>query len=56
MTAIARHCYKLRYLNVRGCANISDAAIEQLARSCGSRLRSIDLGKCDLTDSGLQVL
>merc|ERR1719270_1727459 len=56
VTAVARHCYKLRYLNVRGCVNVSDAAVEQLARSCASRLRSVDLGKCDLTDAGLQVL
>jgi hypothetical protein len=26
-----------------------------LARSCGIRLKAIDLGKCDITDNGLQI-
>jgi len=25
-----------------------------LARSCGTRLKAIDLGKCDITDQGMQ--
>ena len=48
-------CYKLRYLNVRGCEAVSDGAIASLARSC-SRLRSLDVGKCDVTDAGLTAL
>ncbi len=26
-----------------------------MARSCGVRLKAIDLGKCDITDNGLQI-
>lgn len=45
---LARRCYKLRYLNCRGCEAISDDSIIVLARSC-SRLRSLDIGKCDVS-------
>ena len=40
---------------MRGCESVSDEAIETLARSC-SRLRSLDIGKCDVTDIGLKTL
>ena len=50
-----RHCYKLRYLNVRGCEAVSDTALEVLARNC-AKLRSLDIGKCDVTDAGLRVV
>lgn len=41
---LARRCYKLRYLNSRGCEAISDDSITILARSC-PRLRALDIGK-----------
>jgi F-box/leucine-rich repeat protein 7 len=40
---------------MRGCEAVSDDAVETLARSC-SRLRSLDIGKCDVTDVGLKTL
>ena len=49
---LARRCYKLRYLNCRGCEAISDDSIIVLARSC-SRLRSLDIGKTDVSDAGI---
>lgn len=52
---LARRCYKLRYLNCRGCEAISDESIVVLARSC-SRLRSLDIGKCDVSDTGCFAL
>lgn len=52
---LARRCYKLRYLNCRGCEAISDDSIFVLARSC-SRLRSLDIGKCDVSDAGCFAL
>ncbi|KAG5681138.1 hypothetical protein PVAND_010598 [Polypedilum vanderplanki] len=52
---LARRCYKLRYLNCRGCEAISDDSIIVLARSC-SRLRSLDIGKTDVSDAGLCAL
>ena len=52
---LARHCYRLRYINLRGCETVSDSALEWLARSC-SRLRSLDIGKCDVSDLGLRLL
>lgn len=52
---IARRCYKLRYVNVRGCEGISDDSIIVLARSC-SRLRSLDIGKCEVSDNGCFTL
>jgi len=52
---LARRCYKLRYLNCRGCEAVSDDSIIVLARSC-SRLRSLDIGKCDASNSGLMAL
>lgn len=52
---LARRCYKLRYLNCRGCEAISDDSIIVLARSC-SRLRSLDIGKCDVSDAGCFAL
>eukprot|EP00095_Tigriopus_kingsejongensis_P010600 snap_masked-scaffold818_size92908-processed-gene-0.13 protein:Tk10600 transcript:snap_masked-scaffold818_size92908-processed-gene-0.13-mRNA-1 annotation:"hypothetical protein OsI_16083" len=36
-------------------ARVGDEAVDTLARSC-SRLRSLDIGKCDVTDVGLKVL
>lgn len=54
LKVIARRCYKLRYLNARGCA-VSDDSIMCLARCC-PRLRAIDLGTCDVSDTGLKVL
>jgi F-box/leucine-rich repeat protein 7 len=41
---LARRCYKLRYLNARGCEAISDDSIMVLARSC-PRLRALDIGE-----------
>ena len=52
---LVSHCYKLRYLNTRGCAPVTDATILSLASHC-SRLRSLDIGKCDVTDNGLRHL
>ena len=52
---LVSHCYKLRYLNTRGCTHITDASLLSLASSC-TRLRSLDLGKCDVTDNGLRHL
>ena len=52
---LARRCYKLRYLNCRGCEAISDDSIVVLARSC-SRLRSLDIGKCDVSNAGCFAL
>lgn len=52
---IARRCYKLRYLNTRGCEAVSDESIMCLARCC-PRLRAIDIGSCDVSDTGLKVL
>lgn len=44
-----------RYLNARGCEAVSDDAITVLARSC-TRLRALDIGKCDVSDAGLRAL
>jgi hypothetical protein len=44
-----------RYLNLRGCERISDAGVELVGASC-SRMRSLDIGKCDVTDLGLREL
>lgn len=52
---LARRCYKLRYLNCRGCEAISDDSVIVLARSC-SRLRALDIGKCDVSNAGLIAL
>ncbi|GIZ00825.1 hypothetical protein CEXT_734381 [Caerostris extrusa] len=46
---------RLRYLNARGCEAVSDHSMELLARSC-SRLRALDIGKCDVTDNGLRAI
>lgn len=55
LKVIARRCYKLRYLNARGCEAVSDDSITVLARSC-PRLRALDIGKCDVSDTGLHAL
>ncbi|KAK9889287.1 hypothetical protein WA026_004567 [Henosepilachna vigintioctopunctata] len=55
LKVIAKRCYKLRYLNARGCEAVSDDAVITIARSC-TRLRALDIGKCDVSDSGLQAL
>lgn len=52
---LARRCYKLRYVNCRGCEAVSDESITVLARSC-SRLRSLDIGKTDVSDAGIIAL
>lgn len=52
---LVSHCYKLRYLNTRACAPVTDSTILSLTSSC-SRIRSLDLGKCDITDNGLRHL
>lgn len=52
---LARRCYKLRYLNCRGCEAISDDSIIVLARSC-VRLRSLDIGTTDVSDAGIIAL
>lgn len=52
---LARRCYKLRYVNCRGCEGVSDESIIVLARSC-SRLRSLDIGKTDVSDGGIIAL
>ena len=52
---LATHCYKLRYLNLRGCSAVTDSALLSLSRGC-SRLRSLDIGKCSVSDSGLGQL
>jgi F-box and leucine-rich repeat protein 7 len=52
---LARRCYKLRYVNCRGCEGVSDESIIVLARSC-SRLRSLDIGKTDVSDAGIIAL
>lgn len=44
-----------RYLNVRGCEAVSDDALEVIARSC-TKLRALDIGKCDVTDRGLRLI
>ena len=49
VTAIAKHCY-----NIRGCEAVSDVSLQALATNC-SKLRSLDIGKCDVTDAGLEV-
>jgi hypothetical protein len=28
---VTQHCYKLRYLNLRGCINITDTAVSAIA-------------------------
>ncbi|XP_040567089.1 uncharacterized protein [Lepeophtheirus salmonis] len=56
VSQITRLCYKLRYLNIRGCESVSDGALVVLGDSIGTRLRSLDLGKCDITDEGLRNL
>ena len=50
VTAIAKHCY-----NIRGCEAVSDVSLQALATNC-SKLRSLDIGKCDVTDAGLEVV
>lgn len=52
---VARHCYKLRYLNARGCEALSDTATVALTRGC-PRLRALDIGKCDVGDVTLEAL
>ena len=37
------------------CESISDNALNILARGC-TRLKSLDIGKCDVTDLGLKLL
>jgi hypothetical protein len=51
---LARRCYKLRYLNARGCGALGDDGVEAVARGC-SRLRALDLGATDVSEAGLQV-
>ncbi|CAB0008895.1 unnamed protein product, partial [Nesidiocoris tenuis] len=55
LKVIARRCYKLRYLNARGCEAVSDDSLAVVARSC-PRLRALDVGKCDVSDAGLRAL
>lgn len=52
---LCKHCTKLRYLNLRGCEAVSDDSMDVLARHC-SKIKSLDIGKCDVTDEGLCVL
>ena len=42
----------IRYLNIRGCESVSDKSLGALAKSC-HRIRSLDVGKCDVTDEGI---
>lgn len=51
---LARRCYKLRYLNARGCGALGDDGVEAIGRGC-SRLRALDLGATDVSEAGLQV-
>jgi hypothetical protein len=51
---VAALCYKLRYLNLRGCPRVTDRSVAALA-GC-RRLRSLDLGKCAVSDAGLAAL
>lgn len=55
MKYIGKHCVKLKYLNVRGCEAVSDVGISHIVQNC-LKLRSLDAGKCDITDTGLQVI
>ena len=45
-----------RYLNLRGCERVSDLGLEAVSLCCSTRLRSLDIGKCDVTDLGLRAL
>ncbi|CAG2175117.1 unnamed protein product, partial [Oppiella nova] len=42
--------FTIRPINQKGCETVSDAGVVVLARSCGPRLKAIDLGKCQITD------
>ncbi|CAB4054273.1 FBXL7 [Lepeophtheirus salmonis] len=54
----------LRYLSIAKCERITDSGVSQITRLCyklrylniRTRLRSLDLGKCDITDEGLRNL
>lgn len=55
MKYIGKHCVKLKYLNIRGCEAVSDVGITHIVQNC-LKLRSIDAGKCDITDNGLHII
>lgn len=52
---IGKGCSNLRYLNVRGCAGVSDVGVIHIAQNC-LKLRSLDVGKCDITNNSLSAL
>lgn len=55
MKYLGKHCVKLKYLNVRGCEAVSDVGITHIVQNC-LKLRSLDAGKCDITDNGLHII
>ena len=55
MKYIGKHCVKLKYLNIRGCEAVSDVGITHIVQNC-LKLRSLDAGKCDITDNGLHMV
>ena len=52
---IGKRCVRLKYLNVRGCEGVSDVGIVHVVQNC-LKLRSLDIGKCSITDSALQTI
>ncbi|PFX20605.1 F-box/LRR-repeat protein 7-like [Stylophora pistillata] len=55
MKYIGKQCVKLKYLNIRGCEAVSDVGITHIVQNC-LKLRSLDAGKCDITDNGLHLI
>lgn len=55
MKYIGKHCVKLKYLNIRGCESVSDVGLTHIVQNC-FKLRSLDAGKCDITDNGLHII
>lgn len=53
---IAKHCRKVRYLNLHMCHSISDEGVARIAQSC-DKLRAFDIGKCEkITDTSLNFI
>ncbi|RWS31055.1 F-box/LRR-repeat protein 7-like protein [Leptotrombidium deliense] len=53
---VGKFCNKLRYLNLRGCHLVSDEGLAAIARGSSTRLRAVDVGKCNIGDEGLKAL
>ena len=57
ITEVARHCFKLQTFNIRGCKNITDTSLTEIATHLASSLVDINVQGCKkTTDAGIIAL